>query len=322
MPNPRPLRIRRSRRLALAASAALLLALALLSAALPPRTAQALPYPGEGGIHKAPVLGVSKSSVVVNEGQTATNSGSFDDSIDSDYDTVRVSASVGTIIQSGTREEEGTWSWSYATTNVPDDTTTQVRITARDSTGRSTSKYFSLKVLDLDPYPVNDMFANASPIDLAASLYGERFGNNRLATMETGEPDHRYSSTGQDCGMYGRKNAVWFKVTTPPNWPSEAKAITFRTTYGTNFDTVLALYRGTSLGTLQQVACSNNNPLRSSGNWGDALVISPPGTLSTGSTYYLQLSGTGGGAPSGKYRLAYEICPYSVGSDSDGICIG
>lgn len=312
--NPQSLRTRRTPRLAFAA-AALLLALALLSLAAPQRPAGAL-LPGTRSL--APTVTVNNSSVVVNEGQTAINAGSFDDTVDTDSDTVRVSASVGTVTQSGTRN--GTWNWSYATPNVSDDQPTQVKITAKDSTGRYTSKYFSLKVLDLDPYPTNDMFANASPIDLAASLYGERYGNTRLATREAGEPDHRYSSSGQDCGIYGRQNTVWFKVTTPPSWPSEGSAMTFRTTFGgTNFDTVLALYRGTSLGTLQQVACSNNNPHSSSGDWSDALVISPPGTLSTGSTYYLQLSGTGG-APSGKYRLAYEHCPYPVGSE--GVCIG
>jgi hypothetical protein len=124
-------------------------------------------------------------------------------------------------------------------------------------------------------------------------------GDTTLATMEAGEP--RPSSPTKDCGIYGHDNSVWYKVTIPsvsstwsPNlWVSSG---------GSSFDTVLALYKGSSLGTLQQVECSNDN---SGPNWTDSLSVGGD-KLTAGQTYYLQLTGTGG-ARSGKYQLVYEV---------------
>jgi hypothetical protein len=64
---------------------------------------------------------------------------------------------------------------------------------------------------------------------------------------------------------------------------------------------VLALYEGSSLGTLKQIECSNDNSLP---NWNDNLSI-PQTKLWVGHTYYVQLTGTGG-ARYGKYQLHYE----------------
>ena len=68
------------------------------------------------------------------------------------------------------------------------------------------------------------------------------------------------------------------------------------TTENSSFDTVLAIYQGSSLTSLRQVACSNDNSLP---NWNDRLYAA---ALPKGQTYYVQLSGTGG-ARSGAYYL-------------------
>jgi hypothetical protein len=321
MPNPQPLGTRRTRGLALAAAAALLLALALLSVAMPPRPAEAYPYPDPLELgSKAPTLSVSKSSVVVDEGRTATNSGAFDDSVDDEADTVRVSTSVGTITQSSTGNK-GTWSWSYATPNVSADQTTQVTITARDSTGLYTRKVFSLTVKNVAP-PVNDMFSSA--LDLATvGSSSTTTGYTTSATMEVGEP--RPYSPAKDCGIYGVSNSVWFKFTyggqggLPPLLAPNAY-YNFDT-QGSNFDTVLALYEGSSVDTLKQMECSNDNSLP---NWNDNLSI-PQTKLSVGKTYYVQLTGTGG-ARSGNYQLRYEprgllqpkVMAYNIGEGKVG----
>ena len=81
-------------------------------------------------------------SVTINEGQTATNSGTYGDV---PADTVTVTASIGTVAYSG-----GTWSWSY---NGTDDlaTTNVVIITASDEDGGSTIATFDLTVNNVAP---------------------------------------------------------------------------------------------------------------------------------------------------------------------------
>ena len=117
--------------------------------------------------------------------------------------------------------------------------------------------------------------------------------------MESREP--RPYASYKDCGIYGISNSVWWKVTVPSNLPSYLYGTTGGaylklSTGGSLFDTVLAVYKGSSLTSLQQVACSNENKLP---NWND-LLYAP--SLAKGQTYYVQLSGTGG-ARSGSYKL-------------------
>src|SRR5207249_5016541 len=80
--------------------------------------------------------------VTVNEGQTASNTGSFSDP---GLDTVTLSASVGTITSAN-----GAWSWSFATNDGPDQSQT-VTITATDSDGAATTTTFSLVVNNVAP---------------------------------------------------------------------------------------------------------------------------------------------------------------------------
>ncbi|MCL4861265.1 MAG: hypothetical protein KJZ93_17750, partial [Caldilineaceae bacterium] len=60
--------------------------------------------------NEAPVVTANNASVTVDEGETATNSGTVDDA---DGDTVTLSASLGTV----TNNNDGAWSWSFDTTD-------------------------------------------------------------------------------------------------------------------------------------------------------------------------------------------------------------
>ena len=82
-------------------------------------------------------------SVTVNEGDTATNSGTYDDV---DGDTVTLSASVGTVTPNG----DGTWDWSYSTSDGPDQSQT-VTITASDGSPPNTTVTFALTVNNVAP---------------------------------------------------------------------------------------------------------------------------------------------------------------------------
>jgi hypothetical protein len=117
-------------------------------------------------------------------------------------------------------------------------------------------------------------------------------GNTSGATMEVGEPLPH--SPTKDCGIFGISNSVWWKVKVPSQFGSNGAYLKL-STGGSSFDTVLAVYQGSSLTSLQQVACSNDNTLP---NWNEPLIE----RLSSGQTYYVQLSGTGG-ARSGPYKL-------------------
>ncbi|WP_197532645.1 beta strand repeat-containing protein [Symmachiella macrocystis] len=90
-----------------------------------------------------PTVGVDQATVAVNEGGTANNSGTYGDA---NGDPVTVTASMGTIIDNN----DGTWSWSYDTTDGPDDSTV-VTITATDDANAAAQTTFSLTVNNLAP---------------------------------------------------------------------------------------------------------------------------------------------------------------------------
>ncbi len=143
--------------------------------------------------------------------------------------------------------------------------------------------------------PGTDSFANA-PLLPNSETCGKpgapTRGNTSGATMEVGEP--RPNSSTKDCGIFGVSNSVWWKVHVPASYGSNGAYLRL-STGGSSFDTVLAVYQGSSLTSLRQVACSNDNSIP---NWNEPLIE----WLSSGQTYYVQLSGTGG-ARSGTYSL-------------------
>ena len=88
--------------------------------------------------------------------------------------------------------------------------------------------------------PVNDAFANASVI--SGSPAGVE-GNNGCATKELGEPAHAGDAGGA---------SIWFRWTAPSN------QFTTITTVGSDFDTLLAVYTGSSVGALTLVASNDD----------------------------------------------------------------
>jgi PGF-CTERM protein len=90
-----------------------------------------------------PSLSADVERVSVSEGATATNAGTF---ADPDGDTVSLSASVGTV----TKDDEGSWTWSYGTTDGPDGNRT-VTVTATDAEGTTAEVAFDLGVVNSPP---------------------------------------------------------------------------------------------------------------------------------------------------------------------------
>ena len=98
-------------------------------------------------VNSPPAIASNNATVTVSEGQTATNSGTWSDA--NAGNAVTLTASVGTVTKSGTNAA-GTWSWSFGTTDGPDQSQT-VTITANDGAGGITSTNFALTVNNVAP---------------------------------------------------------------------------------------------------------------------------------------------------------------------------
>src|SRR4029079_2167496 len=94
----------------------------------------------------APTVAANNASRTVNEGATATNTGTYSDA--DAGDNVLITASVGTVTKTGTNS--GTWSWSFGTTDGPAQSQT-VTITANDGNGHIVTTTFGLTVNNVAP---------------------------------------------------------------------------------------------------------------------------------------------------------------------------
>lgn len=94
-------------------------------------------------VNALPVLTAAQPSLVVDEGQTAFNTGTVSDA-DSSY--VLLTASVGTVINNG----DGTWSWNFTTTDGPAQSQSVI-ISADDGSGGTAQISFALTVNNVAP---------------------------------------------------------------------------------------------------------------------------------------------------------------------------
>lgn len=113
--------------------------------------------------NSAPTVAANSSSVTVNEGSTATNSGTYSHA---DGDDVALTASNGTVVKTGTNS----WSWSLAAADGPHGET--VTITATDSHGASTSTNFQLSIQNVAPAVQLSVNANPVPENTSMVLSG------------------------------------------------------------------------------------------------------------------------------------------------------
>jgi hypothetical protein len=114
--------------------------------------------------NRTPTITRENGSVTVMEGQTATNSGTYND-LDTG-DNVAITASIGSVTKTGTNS--GTWSWSYPTTAAA--ATQTVTITANDGKGGTASTTFSLDVTARPTTTVSVSSATATYGDNSVTL--------------------------------------------------------------------------------------------------------------------------------------------------------
>ncbi len=98
---------------------------------------------------------------------------------------------------------------------------------------------FSLAIL-ASAAPPNDNFANAQTI---SGMSGTATGTNVASTVEAGEPTHALNRGG---------GSVWYKYTAPGN------GVLRMNTFGSSFNTLLAVYQGTALNNLKLVAANDD----------------------------------------------------------------
>lgn len=127
--------------------------------------------------------------------------------------------------------------------------------------------------LSLGQSVINDDFANALEID---GVNARMTGENIAATRELGEPDHVV-------GTFGSKSVWW-------SWQAPLSGnVTFSTSASNSFDTLLAVYSGDTMESLQLLA-SNDDDERT-GVWTSALLL----YAQEGEVYRIVVDGWNGG---------------------------
>jgi hypothetical protein len=95
--------------------------------------------------------------------------------------------------------------------------------------------------IQLGLIPDNDKFSNRFFLGNDKSIFA--LGNNVKSTFETGEPNHGALTGGK---------SVWW------SWKPSVKGMVTIDTRGSNFDTALVVYRGSTLQTLTEIGGNNN----------------------------------------------------------------
>jgi hypothetical protein len=127
--------------------------------------------------------------------------------------------------------------------------------------------------------PVNDNFDKA--ITLSGNLVNGG-GLNVDATKQSGEPNH--------AGNAGDKSFWW-------KWKAPASGSVEISTKGSTFDTLLGVYKGTSVSSLTKVASNNNDP---EGGTHSRVTFNAV----SGTTYYIAVDGNNGATGSAAVRLS------------------
>ena len=132
-----------------------------------------------------------------------------------------------------------------------------------------------------EPTPPNDNFANAQVISNSS---GTASGTNIGATKESGEPNH--------AGNVGGKS-VWYR------WQAPGTGTVTITTAGSNFDTILGVYTGTSVSSLTLITSNDDDPN------GGGLHSRVSFNSTSGTTYRIAVDGFNGA--SGNITLNWSL---------------
>jgi hypothetical protein len=158
--------------------------------------------------------------------------------VGSSFDTllgVYTGSSVGTLALVASNDDiiPGVNQWSRLSISAVAGTVYRIAVDGFDGSSGNV-------VLSWSAVPGNDNFANGQVVSGGA---GSVNGNNLGATKEANEPDHAANAGG---------GSIWYYWTAPASGPVTID------TQGSSFDTVLAVYTGTSVGTLTLIASNDD----------------------------------------------------------------
>ena len=149
--------------------------------------------------NEPPSIAADNANVSVNEGLTASNTGTVSDP---DGDPVTLSASIGTVVNNG----DGTWSWSFDTHDGPAESQV-VTIYADDGNGGTDQTSFNLTVNNVAPtvltlsIPIDPVSIYDQPVSVSATFsdpagtYDEDYTGKIDCHDGTGEHDGIVSGT-------------------------------------------------------------------------------------------------------------------------------
>jgi hypothetical protein len=171
-----------------------------------------------------------------------------------------------------------------AFTGVPNQTYRIAVDGYKEGAGEAQTGDVRLHLLGTEPAPANDAFAAAQP--LTGSSASREADTNRNATKEAGEPAH----VGNQGGA-----SVWYRWTAPASGPVVVE------TAGSDFDTLLAVYTGASIGSLSEVAADDDA--------GEALTSRLAFTAAADQTYRIAVDGYSGGGGAAMGLLDIRLSP-------------
>jgi serine protease len=146
--------------------------------------------------------------------------------------------------------------------------------------GRSAAEECAIS-LNITRPPLNDNFARAKVVTVPVVTEVNVSGSNARSTFEAGEPAPN--------GVASSNTTVWFRFTA-----QETKVITLDT-LGSQFDTVLSVFKGSAVNALTRVAVNDDF----GGTSSSRLTFQ----MTAGTTYHIQLAGFAGAQ--GRYRLSF-----------------
>lgn len=208
---------------------------------------------------------------------TAPQSGLLSlDTTGSDFDTILAVYSGATVTSLTPYACNDGSPTSGLTMSVTAGTTYAIQL---DGTGSATGN-ITLNYLFSLPTVINDDFASAPTLTGSS---GSVTGSNIGATREPEEPTPA-------CAFAGDVNSAWWR------WTAPETGTLIVSTAGSDFDTILVAYTGSSLATLAAEACNDD----SDGTVASTITVN----VTAGTTYSFQVDGYGNAT--GDIRLGYS----------------